>query len=139
MGNARVVKRKNNSVETKIEPVRKALKKNELLVQFNVLEKKYETLEREHNLLIQQEQKNLEAISMLEETVQLLENVAAGPPVETESVTVQTEIMRCEECEFPAFCMSDLIDHMHEFHPLQQSEPEIECRYCGVLKQKVSS
>ena len=98
LGNCRVVKRKNNSHETKPEPARKALKKNELLVQFNVLEEKYEALEKEHSALLQQHKKNLEGMSMLEETVQLLER--ASPEAEARTIDAQTddlERMWCNE------------------------------------------
>ena len=68
---------------------------------------------------------------MLEETVKLLENRATSSHTKKSSVTVQTEILRCEECEFPADCMIDLVDHMHEFHPLPTIEEGLECHYCG--------
>ena len=65
---------------------------------------------------------------MLEETVKLLE--LKSSKVEQKTVTVQTEIIRCEECEFPAENIHDLVYHMHEFHPLE-SEIDIKCHYCG--------
>ena len=36
-----------------------------------------------------------------------------------------------DECEFPAECMNDLVEHMHEFHPLENQQLGFECKYCG--------
>ena len=119
-GNARV-KRKNVSNETKAEPAKKALKKNDLLIQFKALQEKYVALEEENK-------NNIESILMLEETVKLLE--IKSSKLEHKSVAVQTEIIRCEECEFPAENIHDLVYHMHEFHPLE-SESDFICHYCG--------
>ena len=41
-----MVKRKNNSVETKAEPARKALTKNEIILQFNALDEMFRIVER---------------------------------------------------------------------------------------------
>ena len=68
-----MVKRKNNSVETKAEPARKALTKNEIILQFNALDEMFRIVEEENNQLLEQHEKDLEAISLLEETVKLLE------------------------------------------------------------------
>ena len=137
-GNDRVVKRKIKDIETKVEPVKKALKKNEILSHYAALQQKYEALEKENRLLVEenrllvdQGQKNMEVILLLEETVKLLEARASASKVEKTSVTVQTELIRCDECEFPAECMVDLVDHMHEFHPLGGYEPGIVCNHCG--------
>ena len=97
-GNQRV-KRKNVSSETKAEPTKKALKKNDILLQFKALQEKYEALVEENNILLQEKKNNIESIRLLEETVQILETKSSK--VEKKSVTVQTEIIRCEECVFP--------------------------------------
>ena len=110
-----VVKRKNDSKEVKLEPAKKALKKNDLLIQYKNLQQKYDALEQEHKILVQDKKENIEAILMLEETVKLLE--IQSNKVEKKSVVVQTEIIRCEECEFPAEDVHDLVNHMHEIHP----------------------
>ena len=125
-GNPRV-KRKNVSTETKAEPAKKALKKNDILLQLKALQAKYEVLEEENNILLQEKKNNIESILLLEETVKLLEK---SSKLEQKSATVQTEIIRCEECEFPAENIHDLVYHMHEFHPLE-SESDIKCHYCG--------
>ena len=51
--------------------------------------------------------------------------------MEQKSVTVQTEIIRCEECEFPAEDVNDLVYHMYEFHPLEEYDKGMECHYCS--------
>ena len=126
-GNPRV-KRKNVSNETKAEPAKKALKKNDILLQLQALQAKHKALEEENSILIQERKTNIESILMLEETVKLLERKSSK--VDKKSVTVQTEIIRCEECEFPAEDINDLVYHMHEFHPLER-ESDIRCHYCG--------
>ena len=126
-GNTRV-KRKNESSNSKTEPAMKALKKNDIILQFKALQQKYESSE-EQNKLLQEEKKNhLEAIALLEETVTILENKSSR--VEKKSVEVQTEIIRCEECEFPAENVNDLVYHMYEVHPLEEFENSMKCHYC---------
>ena len=71
-GNARV-KRKNVSNETKAEPAKKALKKNDILLQLQALQAKHKALEEENSILIQERKTNIESILMLEETVKLSE------------------------------------------------------------------
>ena len=61
------------------------------------------------------------------------------PKQQLKSAGAQTEIMQCEECEFPADCIIELVDHMHEFHPLENKRPDIECNYCGLAFQTKSS
>ena len=65
---------------------------------------------------------------MLQETITLLEIQSAK--VDKKSVTVQTEIIRCEECEFPAEDVYEIVDHMHGSHPIE-IESEFKCHYCG--------
>ena len=123
-------KRKNDSsADTKIEPALKALKKNDIIIQFKALQQKYEAVEEKNKILLQEKKNDTEAIILLEETVKLLEKNCSK--VEQKSVTVQTEIIRCEECEFPAEDVNDLVYHMYEFHPLQVNEEGMECHYCS--------
>ena len=50
---------------------------------------------------------------------------------------VQTEIIRCEKCEFPAEDMNDLVFHMHEFYPMERTENLLKCNFCSdELKNK---
>ena len=67
-GNTRA-KRKNVSNEVKSEPAKKALKKNDLLLQYQTLQKRFANLEEEHKNLVQEKKDHIEAILMLEETV----------------------------------------------------------------------
>ena len=60
-------KRKNDFMDIKTEPAMKALKKQDLLLQYKALQDSYEKL-------ILENEKQLEAIALFEETVQLLEN-----------------------------------------------------------------
>ena len=83
-GNQRV-KRKNTFSDTKIEPNLKALKKENIIAQFDALKAKFGIVEKKNNLL---EKKNIslekdnkthiEAINLLEETVKILE-IQANP------------------------------------------------------------
>ena len=74
----------------------------------------------QNNLLTENQIKNLQAIDLLEETVNILENKLNISKVEKIVLTVsaQTEVIRCEEGEYPAEDMHDLVDHMHGSHPL---------------------
>ena len=158
-GNTRMEKRKNPH-ETKSEPPKKALKKNELLIQHKALEKKCEALEKkcealknENKFLSDAEEFFFESIHLLEETVNLLElNIRksevekmdnAPKTVEKDTKGVQTEaqeIMRCNECEYPAEDIYDLGEHMYEVHVLDSYDGSITCYYCGenfATKQKL--
>jgi hypothetical protein len=130
LGNPRVVKRKNASQETKSEPARK-FRKNEILLQFKALQQKHEALEKENKHLLKEKRENIEVICMLEESVKLLEKMRDSSKVEKKSVTVQTEIISCDVCEYPAEDMVYLGKHMHEFHSLENCEQDIECHFCG--------
>ena len=115
----RTFKRKNNSIETKAEPTKKALKKTEIIIEHKTLQEKYKVLEEKHNLLLKENVKHNESIQILEETVNIFERKINSAMIEHKSVTVQTKIMRCEDCEFQADCLIDLVDHMHEFHAVE--------------------
>jgi hypothetical protein len=138
------MEKRKNLHETKSEPPKKALKKNELLIQSQALEKKCEFLEDKNKSLIEEQTKNVEAIQLLEETVNLLEvNIRklkaemvdnAPKTVEKINNSVQTEaqeIMRCNECEYPAEDIYDLGEHMYEVHVLDSYDGSITCHYCG--------
>ena len=147
-GNTRMDKRKNPH-ETKAEPPKKALKKNELLVQHKALEQRHEALEQrcealeqENKVHVEQQKKNLEVIHLLEETVNILELNVKKSKVEKKDavpkavvVAVQTEdmeIMRCNECEYPAEDIYDLGEHLYEIHTMENesSKDTIACYYC---------
>ena len=117
--------------EVKSEPPKKALKKNEIIAEYRALKEKFEVLEEEHRVLIENTQTNIEAISLLEETISILESKLNASKVEKEHIntSVQTEIIRCEECEYPADDMHELVDHMHGAHPLDNDDC-IKCDSC---------
>ena len=135
MSNTRVQKRKNNAIEVKNEPPKKALKKNEIIAEFNILKDKFENLQEEKRVLLENQKTHIEAISLLEETVTVLESKLASR-VESHpiNISVQTEIIRCEECEYPAEDMHDLVDHMHGAHPLENegdvNRYDLKCQDC---------
>ena len=93
MANSRVLKRKTDSNEPKVEPARKALKKNELHIQYKALQEKYDIMKKQNARLLQEEKKHIESICLLEETVKLLEERDHTSIVEKLSVPVQTEII----------------------------------------------
>ena len=108
------MKRKNESNEVKIEPKMKALKKNDILVQFAALKLKYIILEKENRDLIEDKENNIEAIILLQETVKLLE--IRSPHVEKMSAEMQTEISQSKDFEFPAENERNLANHMNKNH-----------------------
>ena len=140
MNNTRVQKRKNNVSEVKSEPPKKALKKNEILAEYKNLREKFEILQKEHELLLENQKTNVEAICLLEETVIILENSLASSSVKTNPInllenkkigsqdigygTDSEDIIFCYECDFPADDYHDLGEHMVELH----SE---KCKTCG--------
>ena len=122
------LQRKNENLDKKTEPARKALKKNEILLQFDALQQKYLKLEAEHQVLLQEKERFIEAISLLEETIQVLE--AKNEKVEKKSVDVQTEMIRCDECEYPAEDLLDLGEHLYVVHTLEDQSNDIKCYFC---------
>ena len=94
---------------------------------------KNEFLEKENRVLEAEKKTRVESILLLEETVKILEKRSG----EKKTTGAQTEIKRCEECEFPAESMNDLVYHMHEFHPLEEREPKFKCKYCENFTRKM--
>ena len=71
-GNTRI-KRKNNCQDLKTEPVLKALQKGDIIIQFEALQKKYDTSKEKNVVLLQERAGHMESIHLLEETVKVLE------------------------------------------------------------------
>ena len=67
-------KRKSESADVKAEPAMKALKKNDIIIQYKALQEKHKILEEQNAILVQENKNNIEAMILLEETVNLLEN-----------------------------------------------------------------
>ena len=122
-------KRKNEVSDVKIEPAMKALKKNDLILQFRALQEKYKAIEDQNTILLQEKKNHIEAILLLEETVIILEKKTSK--VEQRTSSAQTEIIWCEECEFPAETINDLVFHMYEFHTLEEEAIQIKCNFCS--------
>ena len=57
-------KRKNILKDTKSEPALKALKKNDIIIQFHALQKKYEALEKQNAILLQEKKNDVESINL---------------------------------------------------------------------------
>ena len=130
--NSKIGKRKNDISELKIEPPKKSMKKDELLAQYNFLLKLFNDV-REENKILQQNQKKSEVEienlkqKLLAEVDQkvILEN----SDKEHVNVSVQTEMITCEECESPAEDIYDLVDHMHREHPLENYQFDWRCEH----------
>lgn len=129
-GNTKAAKRKNGT-EAKTEPIKKQLK-TEILQEYEILKKKYTALEQKHFSLLEDSKKQIEAISLLEETVQVLQDKVYQKT--SASACVQTEDMErlwCIECEFPAEDLYELGEHMYEYHAEDNVDYTSSCHYCG--------
>lgn len=127
---ANKTKRKNEFTDGKVEPAVKALKKQDIIVQFKALQDKYESLEKHTKILEEEKKKHIESILLLEETIKILEKRSA----QKTSVGVQTEDEQrlwCIECEYPAEDLYDLGEHMYEVHAEDNTEYEVSCHHCG--------
>ena len=67
--------KRKNITEIKYEPTKKALKKNEIMQEYDDLKTKYFVLEQEFKSLYEENKKNLEANKLLEETGETKENL----------------------------------------------------------------
>ena len=147
-GNQRI-KRKNAFSDTKIEPNMKILKKEDIISQFNALQAKFDILEK-NNIVLENKNKSLEkenlthieAIRLLEETVNILETQANLNKVDKSTKEIQTDALKqedantsiyiCSECEYIANCIHDFNDHTHS----PEDEDEVEdnsyftCKFC---------
>ena len=136
-GNTRT-KRKNNSHDLKTEPALKALKKSDIIIQFEALQKKYDALEKQNEVLLQEKSDHIESIHLLEETVKILEVKSSKVEIEnknankkaSETQTEDVDMMRCGECDYPAQDICDLGAHIHEVHGSEGFEEAITCNYC---------
>lgn len=100
--------------------------------------KELENQKKQNEILIQEKQRHIEMILLLEETVKLLQT--KGKEVIVNSCETQTEdvdIMRCDECDYPAQDICDLGAHVYEIHSSESYDDLISCHYCEVkLKTK---
>ena len=86
--------------------------------------------QQENKLLKKENEENIQSIMMLEETIKLLEMKKNVAKPEQKAVSVKTEvqetdIMRCNECEFHAediYETHTLGEHMYEFHSKESFE-----------------
>ena len=160
MNHSRVVKRKVNGSGTKIEPPKKALKKTELLEQFNTLQeeftkikeenrillenqRRFDIIEAENRLLIENQNKHVEAIHLLEETITVLQNNENDTEKEQKKTIDNLEEMikelRSKFANRSVYICGEceyLADCVHDFNDHTHSQDEIEensqfnCRFC---------
>ena len=136
-GNTRT-KRKNNSHDLKTEPALKAFKKSDIINQYEALQKKYDALEKQNEILLKEKIDHVESIHLLEETVKILEFKSSKIEIKDKNVSeksaeTQTEdvdMMRCDECDYPAQDICDLGAHIYEVHGSEGYEEAIACNYC---------
>ena len=104
--------------------------------EFDMLKSKVENLKKENEVLMNENKKNIEKICMLEDTIKLMENKLNPVEIEKNSKlrliqTDEPDIMRCNECEYPAEDLYDFGEHMYDCHALSGSNEEsISCNYC---------
>ena len=101
-GNTRI-KRKNNCQDLKTEPVLKALQKGDIIIQFEALQKKYDALEKQNEILLHEKTDHMESIHLLEATVKILEIKSSKVEIKNknaseksaETQTEDVDMMRC--------------------------------------------
>ena len=103
----KAIKRQMSVRETKFEPVKKALKKNEIIQQLEELQLKYMELEKENISLL----KKMDSLKN-KEMASTSEKISVG----VQTMLFEEDIIRCKECEYPAEDIYDLGEHIHEFH-----------------------
>ena len=95
-GNTRT-KRKNNSHDLKTEPALKALKKSDIIIQFEALQKKYDALEKHNDIILQEKADHMESIHLLEETVKILEFKFSKVEMKNKNVSEKSEDLYREQ------------------------------------------
>ena len=150
------VKRKNNFLDAKIEPNMKALKKEDIIAQFNALQANYDILQNKNIVLekkieaLENENKtHIEAIYLLEETVKILEKQSTTEKQTKEIQTdtselkyANTEVYLCGDCDYVADCIHDFNDHTHSLDSGEDMEdPEnshFSCHFCDKIFETLS-
>ena len=151
----RRVKRKNNFPVTKSEPNLKALKKEDIIAEFNTLQANFEIIEKRNIVLekktIDLEQKNkshIEAIQLLEATVKILEEQAnlrkddektkEKIPKDTSKIEgPKSEVYLCGDCDYVADCIHDFNDHTHSPDEDHENSP-FTCNFCSESFQSLA-
>ena len=145
MNNSRVVKRKGNASVAKIEPPKKAVKKNELIDQAHALQEELTNLKEENRILIENQKKHIEAIHLLEETVTVLQSKKNDTEKEHKKTIDNLEetvkelrskcanrsVYLCGECDYLANCVHEFNEHTHSQDDLEIEEnSQVDCRFC---------
>ena len=74
----------------------KALKKEDIIVQFNALQAKFDIIEKKNIDLEQEKKSHIEAINLLEETIKILEDQANLRHTDKKTKDVQTDTSKLE-------------------------------------------
>ena len=116
-------KRKNNFLDAKNEPNMKALKKEDIIAQFNALQAKYVILENKYIAMEKENKTHIEAIHLLEETVKIFEEKSntekQTKEIQTDTAELKgenTEVYVCGDCDYVADCINDFNDHDHSLN-----------------------
>ena len=137
----KAIKRQMSVREAKFEPVKKALKKNEIIQQLEELQLKYMDLEKKNINLEEENQVHKEAINLLEETVKILEEKATLIKKDKKTTEIQTDISNlegpskdvyfCGDCDYLADCIHDFNDHTHSSDDLENPNMSLfNCNFC---------
>ena len=108
----------------------KALKKDDIIAQFDALKAKFDILEKKNidlekkNITLEKDNMtHIEAIHLLEETVKILEKQANSSNVYKITKEIQTDTLKpedankslylCSDCVYIEDCVHDFNDHTH--------------------------
>ena len=80
----------------KSEPNMKALKKEDIIVQFNALQAKFNIIEKKNIDLELEKKSHIEAINLLEETIKILEEQATLRNVDKKTKDAHTDTSKLE-------------------------------------------
>ena len=117
----------------------KALKKENIIVQFHALRAKFNIIEEKNINLEQEKTSRIEAINLLEETIKILKEQANTRIADKKTKNVQTdtsklegeksEVCLCGDCDYIADCIQDFNEHTYS--PDEDNEtPLFTCNFC---------
>ena len=117
----------------------KALKKEDIIVQFNALQAKFDIIEKKNIDLEQEKKSHIEAINLLEETIKILEDQANLRHTDKKTKDVQTdtsklegeksEVYLCGDCDYIADCIHDFNEHTHSSDE-DNEDSLFTCNFC---------
>ena len=153
MASSKNNKRKNDTIllnseqeepapkSSKKQPEIKSMKKNDIILQYEELKKKYEHIVEENHKLHLENLEYEDAISRLEEKAEKLQyrvqtllkrdNLAATDP-DKEDKGKDNNNPSCEECGYQASNLVDLGSHVFEFHRQEYWNETFNCSFCDL-------